>query len=487
MEYNLVKRRIFFWLLVILFLVTAPTIFFYAMGYRFNTERGIFIYSGSFTVKSTPQETEIVLNGETVPKGIVNFLNYSYHIDGLKPGEYQLEINHDNYQPWHKKSSIHSGVSTEFWNIFLARENYTKKEYEVNPINDFFISPRERDIAIVKDNPNILVEILNTEEDTTQEVLRDENYSFPKNSSDNIEWSPRGDQLLIPAINKEATEKNYLVTTVKDLETINLNEVMEVPDMKNVRWDPSDRDYILYISEDNLYKSNIKNSEEKILFSENISNYDISGNKIYFVKKPSGIIYEADVNNKSAKQITTTSFQNINFDGLKIITYDENRIAIITGDKDLLVYNKSDATYFNKLSENVLGLHFSNDGKKITYWTKNEIFVYFTKEWETQPSREENQIIQITRSFNDIADVQWFKDYEHIIYTNDKKIKIIELDHRDYRNTAELSSLNIGDSKSVYNQSKNIIYFTDSIDGTSERIDLNAINLSERDDEKIEF
>ncbi|MFC1622925.1 PEGA domain-containing protein [Patescibacteria group bacterium] len=485
MEYNQVKRRIFFWFLVVLFLATAPTIFFYAMGYRFNTERGIFIYSGSFTIKSNPQETEILIDKETVPKGIVNFLNYSYHIDGLKPGEYQLELKHPNYQTWHKKASIHSGISTEFWNIFLARENYTRKEYLVSPVAKFFISPREENIAIVKDNEHLEIEVLNTKEELTIEIIQDENYYFSRDLNYNIEWSPKGDRLLIPVLTRENHEKNYLIAALKGSEAINLNEFLEAPEMKNVRWDPSEKNHIFYISENKLFKANIENPlEEKILFSENVSNYDISGNEIYFIKNTNGIIYESDVNGRSTKQISTTSLQDINFTELKIIAYDKDRIAIITGDKDLYIYNKNENVFYNKLSNNVLGVHFSNDGKKLVYWTKNEILVYFAREWETQPQREENQIIQITRSFSAIDNVQWFKDYEHIIYTNDGKIRIIELDRRDYRNMANLAELNIQDSKSVYNHSKNIIYFTDS---TNENIDLNAINLSEEDDEELEF
>lgn len=488
MEYNQAKRKIFFWSLVAAFLITAPTIFFYAMGYRFSVDRGIFIYSGSFTIKSNPQETEISINGKTVPKGIVNFLNYSYHIDGLRPGEYQLEIKHPNYQTWHKKSSIHSGISTEFWNIFLARESYTKKEYEVSAVSDFFISPKEENIAIAKNGENLVVEILNTKEESTREIVNNENYRFSHDLNYNIEWSPRGDRLLIPVFKKETEEKNYLVVNIKDPEIFNLNETFEISEIKNVRWDPSERDYIFYLSDNKLYRVNISDpSQEKILFSDNVSNYDISGNDVFFVKNTNGIIYESSTKGGEPTQITTTSLQDVNFEELKIIVYDKDRIAIITGNKNLYIYNKNDDICLDKLSNNVLGVHFSNDGKKLAYWTKNELLVYFIREWETQPQREEGQVIQITRSFSDISNVQWFRDYEHLIYTNDNKIRIIELDHRDYRNMASLTDLNIADAKAVYNQAKNIIYFTDNPEGDTSNASLNAINLSERDDEELEF
>ncbi|HFC77045.1 MAG TPA: carboxypeptidase regulatory-like domain-containing protein, partial [Candidatus Moranbacteria bacterium] len=112
-------KRIFFWILVISFLATAPAIVFYTMGYRFSMERGIFVYSGSITLKPTPREVNVFIDDKQVSKGVINFLNYSYHIDGLTPGAHSLRVEAPGYYEWFKKVHIHSGLSSEFWNIFL--------------------------------------------------------------------------------------------------------------------------------------------------------------------------------------------------------------------------------------------------------------------------------------------------------------------------------------------------------------------------------
>ncbi|MDH4330589.1 MAG: hypothetical protein OEV93_03500 [Candidatus Moranbacteria bacterium] len=488
MENNLLARKIFFWFLVLLFLITAPIISFYALGYRFSFEKGIFVYSGSFTIKSTPQESEIHVNGSMVPKGVINFLNYSYHIDGIKPGTYFLEVKKDKYQTWHKESPIHSGLSTEFWNVFLAREDYTKKQYETNLINDFFISPKENNIATVHNDTGMTVRVLDLKTEDTQNVFVATDYLFPIAEKINIEWSPRGELLIIPAINNETGERNYFIAGLENEEIVDLQIHTKEKEIKDVRWDPSDKNFIIYIANDNLYRINIRNNEEKNLITENVGGYDISNNRIYYINKTNGIISETGTKNTDSEtQITSTSLENINFENTKIIVYDKDRIGIITGDKDLYVLNNGKSLFFNKISNNVSGLHFSNDGKKMTYWTENEIFVYFTTKWETQPVREENQIIHITRSFNKINNVQWLRDYEHIIYSAGNTVKLIEIDHRDYRNLFDILELNNPQPKIVYNPSKSILYFTDSENENFVDFNLGAINLLERDDEELKF
>jgi hypothetical protein len=48
------KRRIFFWILAVLFILTTTYVIFYARGYRFDFSKGIFVHSGTITIKSNP-------------------------------------------------------------------------------------------------------------------------------------------------------------------------------------------------------------------------------------------------------------------------------------------------------------------------------------------------------------------------------------------------------------------------------------------------
>jgi hypothetical protein len=139
-------RRIFFWTFTILFFITAPTVTVYALGYRFNFERGIFIYTGSITLKANPSVVDIVIDGKK-GEGNIDRINNSYHIGGLKPGEHFIQISAPGYNTWSKKAIVSSGLSTEFWNVLLTRTGYEETPYPVANAQKAFPAPKSTLLA----------------------------------------------------------------------------------------------------------------------------------------------------------------------------------------------------------------------------------------------------------------------------------------------------------------------------------------------------
>ena len=86
-----ISKRIFFWILVAFFFATTPLIILYSLGYRFNTQRGVFVFTGSLSIKSNPQNVEVYIDQQLKNKSL-NRLNNSYHIGGIKPGEHLVEV-----------------------------------------------------------------------------------------------------------------------------------------------------------------------------------------------------------------------------------------------------------------------------------------------------------------------------------------------------------------------------------------------------------
>lgn len=120
------KRSLFFWTLVLVFIIVAPTLVLYSTGYRFDWKKGIFVHSGTITFKSNPQNIRTTLNGVNKESNRINRINRSFNLTGLLPGNYDLEISAPEFNSWSKKVYVHSGLATEFWNIILTRKNYKK-------------------------------------------------------------------------------------------------------------------------------------------------------------------------------------------------------------------------------------------------------------------------------------------------------------------------------------------------------------------------
>ncbi|OGI17332.1 MAG: hypothetical protein A2Z52_00300 [Candidatus Moranbacteria bacterium RBG_19FT_COMBO_42_6] len=480
------KRTIFFWTLVILFLITAPTVVLRARGYRFDLNRGVFVHSGSISIKSNPQNVDVDLNGELIRSKTLSRINNSYNISGLIPKEYGITISAPDFQTWNKKIEVHSGLSTEIWNSILVRKNYEKTPYDSSGIDKFFISPKDKFVVFdQKIESRLGIKILNLKDNAIENSFELPEWDLADDSrEENIEWSPEEDYLSVPVQRKVATlmpknkldapreekiEYAYFILNPINDEYFNLNEFLGQSNIRNVRWDPREKNFLFFLNNHDLYRASISDKNYLSLIASSVTAYELSESNIYWTQSPTQLVYKSNLDGTSDKAQMTFSFPKASLEETsKLIVYDENRIAFINYAGELFVYNDGDNDdYFRKLADSVEGIQFSNDGKKLLYWSKNEISVYFLRNWDVQPIRSENEIQNITRYSEELKNVQWFKDYEHIIFSVGPNIKIIELDSRDHRNLMDLPTLENSSPLVIYNNSLENLFFVDKMSDTA--------------------
>lgn len=456
-----ITKRIFFWILVMFFFTTTPSIILYSLGYRFNTQRGVFVFTGSLSIKSNPQNVDIYIDQQLKNKSL-NRLNNTYHVGGIKPGEHLIEVKASGFSTWSKKITISSGTSTEFWNVVLKRDSYEKTAYPAEGIDKFFFDPGKKLIAYTKNNAEgISVDVLDLDEETSDNVFNSGDYRFTDDKKENIEWSPQSEKIIIPVV--KDGERNYFIVDIEKKEVLNLKELAGAENIQKVRWDRENKDFIYYISDNDIYYLNTQNAGEKKIIADGVVSYDLSSGFVYYFQVPSGIVYRINYNGTSdPEQITTNSPENMDDMSYQITVYDQNRISLLNKSGELYIFNhggKKD--YFKNLSSQVEEIQFSDDGKKMIYYNRFEICVYYTKDWDVQPWRSEDEQKEIIRFSEDIENVQWTRDFEHIAFSVGDKIKIAEIDNRSQNNTMDLVSLNTDESRIVSDLGENKIYFTD--------------------------
>lgn len=213
-------------------------------------------------------------------------------------------------------------------------------------------------------------------------------------------------------------------------------------------------------------RANISDASSMVKIADDVSAYDLSGSNIYYVQGSNNLVFRTSTDGQQEKEQITSEFPEEGKNISKIIIYDETRIGLISKDKNFYVYNKGEHnSYFRKIGENVEGMYFSDDGKKLLFWTDYEISVYFLRDWQVQPIRSENDLTNITRYSEPIKNVQWFKDYEHVIFSTGRWTKIIELDPRDHRNCMDLINTTLETPFIRYSNYFEKLYFTDTKDG----------------------
>ena len=454
-------KLIFFWTLVLMFFATSAVLIFYSFGYTFSLQKKMFIHAGTITIKTNPQDVNVELNNVNVSKK-TNRINNSFNISGVYPGEYLLKISAPGFKSWSKKISVHSGISTEFWNVLLTRDEYEQTSYDPSGIKNFFISPTKNLIATVfEGNEGLEIKILNSKDNTNESSFVFPEFTFTDNKDENIEWSPQSQKIIIPT--KKGVEKNYIVADIDTNEIINLNNLINIKQISSVRWDPENKNILYLMSEKNLYKIDITDAQQYKIIAQQIASYDISQKYVYFMQFPSGIIFQTDRDGtQKPVQITTSSLPEIDpSDSYKLVVYDEQRLTVKSTNGKFFVFNKSElGTFFKEISNDTVGSQFSNDGKKLLFWSNREVSIFFTRDWQTQPKREENEIFSIIRFSEAIKNIHWSDDYEHVIFSAGNKIKIAEIDQRGNKNIFDITSLKTTDSKIVDNFSERKLYFT---------------------------
>ncbi|MDD5083741.1 MAG: carboxypeptidase-like regulatory domain-containing protein [Candidatus Moranbacteria bacterium] len=473
-------RRLIFILFVCSFFSTASFITFYTLGYRYNTERGIFIYTGSITVQSNPAIVNISVDNEP-SKANINQLNGSYHLAGLQPGEHFIEVSADGYTTWSKKFIVNSGISTEFWNVMLTKTAYAETTYPTEPINKVFPSPTSTLLAYVSTTDGgFSVNTFDTEANETVSIFDTQDYAFDRDDKENIEWSIDSDYVSIPVTKND--QKNYFIVNNDTKEVINLHDIAQIEDIHGVRWDSSRNKFVLALSGKTLYEVNIDSPEDKKVLAENVQSYDISGNDIYiFEPAPSHIVYKTSINNLETRiPVTTLPEFYADDDRYSIIAYDQNRLILInyfTG--KLFGYNKNDASIRTfSVDADAKGAQFSDDGKKVLYWTDREMFVYFNRDWETQPVRLADTSITLGRFSQGINNIHWAKDYEHATFSVGNSVKLIELDNRGEKSIMDVITLPYPPLQILSNFDQNMLFYT-LTEGSLQNQGLRSINFPE--------
>lgn len=457
------------------FLFTASVVLMYVFGYRFNFDRGIFIYSGSITIKPTPQTVTIKVDGEEIPANKAGILNQSYLISGLLPGKHDVEVNAPGYLPWTKEVIVRSGYSTEFWNVFLVQENVGKDILmESDYTQQVYPAPKSPTLLVMAKQKPEGAELILADTETgkqKQETLASfPGYSLlPESEKENIEWSANEKYLLAPLV-KDGIRYSALINVDKHTSSF-VSDFTQHDNLSLARWNPHAQNRFFYLSGHTLYQTDFTDKPGSSLYSfPDVQTYDLSGTSVYFLSSQNGIIYRApmagDADTKP-EQMTTTALPVNKDHRYTLIMYDKDRFTVqdVTSG-ELWLYNRyqDDIFYDRILTAGAEGSQFSDDGKKLLYFTKNEAFIYYLRDWEVQPTRVRDSRQQILRLATDISFPRWSYDYEHVLFINDQTLKIIELDNREKQYLQNIVKFNAPLLQFLPRPAENKLYFIEDVD-----------------------
>jgi hypothetical protein len=571
---NITQRRLYMLSFVTTFFLTAPILVFLAKGYSFDRIGGVFVHNGAITIKSNPKKVDLYLDDKKISNKMLNIINNYYVINGVRFGNHVIEARKDGYTTWKKKIDVHSGVSTEFWNILLfPTTNKTLTTHSPQDVKQFYLSPRQDDELVLykEQDGKKIISIFTTNDGLENVIYSTTAYvKLIPDKNENVEWSSNHKKLLIPALtisnlddkisSRDTSEqKDYIAINLKNseqqavslldiLSTINLSTLKVVNDKiididktikellpedtlsstttsiptsitptkssipkkplnttaerkttaeqdvseKNTpieiyqaRWMFDSENLLLLTKNHQLFFINMENPTQSSLLANNVNGFDLAGDHVYYSDLTDNLIWDIKPGKADYKQPISIIHLNETTDSfIKVFAYDELRIALITSSKNLYTLNRvkpKDEAIFKLIESNVLGVQFSDDGKKLLYWTDKDFWVYMLRKWDKQPKRDKDEKIFITNFSSGVKNIQWMEAYENILFTNNNLVKSAELDNRDQINSSNVLKINSAPKENnfIYNKETSILYFLDNQPNT-QNLQLNSIKILEK-------
>lgn len=470
-------RRLFFWTLVVSYFCVTTLVLLYVFGYNRDFAAKIFVHTGSISVKANPANVTVLIDGNKPQSRLVNIINGAYHIRNLRARKYTLTVTADGFKPWYKEAIVHSGVATEFWNVMLVRNTYARTSYALDQVDTFFPAPKENLFAATRQVNNLqTVRIFDTDADAVTHTFLFSDTRFTSNPHENIEWSTDSRALLIPLEKTTDMTKEYAVAFAESNTTYLLSHVLPHTNIRAVRWDPKEKNTIYYIADDTLYRASLATIAQSATLTPavvvaDVMAYDFTDDGIYILTNAHTLLYDRDVRGTNAQELTTFDLPATARD-VRLDAYDNTRIIVLNDtDHELFVYNRGTRNiYKKKLASNIVGAHFSDDGKKLLYYSPFEIFVYYTRDWDAQPLPKEDTTQPIIRYSQILGDVHFAKDYAHVIYTVGQELKITELDNRAGATTETILTIDTPNTKVIDRHKQNRLYFIDRDGDTPRRL-----------------
>lgn len=440
---KLLYRRILYLSFIAGFFIITPVVIMYAAGYRYNFKKGEIQKVGILYLDSQPSKADIFINNKYKAKTPRRFST-------MMPDIYKVRVEKAGYYTWEKELEIKSNLTTFAKNIVLF-----KQALPINIINgeiNIFASSFDQEkiiYSIIKDNIEEL-RLLNLNNNSDFLIRQSSRETY--NQLELISWSPNNRKALL--VEKIGDFNKYLIL---DIDTLKIKELFDITRLNfdQLKWDNLDDNYLYGLRKSVLNKIDLVNNSTNSLLSENIKDFEVKGENIYYISK---------IGNESFLNLNAIKDQKI-IDTKKIKLPSPSEYTLQPSTKNYLVLlDKKNNDLFIISSETFNKQDINNDiiiqdtAKKVI-WSKDEKTILCYNDFEIWTFNFETKKKNlITRYGSVINQVKWYPEGKYIIYQANDEIRVIEEIESEIKEDLQLVSLNKITDFAINSQGKNIYF-----------------------------
>lgn len=443
---NLKIRRVLYITFILVFLILAPLVIFYAIGYRYDLKTKTLEKIGLLILETKPLKSNVYINGKLYTT------KTPLQGQSLRPGIYNIKITKPGYYSWEKNLEIKSELTTFVQDVVLFKKTPPVKIID-GDFTDFTLSPDQKNIITLWQNSNNAELWYYNLNNTNQEKLLVRT-SLTDSELQIKEWSNNGKNLLIN--NYSTSNNNYFVIKLKSNfwqettpEIIYLKNLIKDP-ITNAKWDNFEDD-ILYITTDNaLWRLDLNSTTNKEVAKTEAEDFIVYNKILYFDKK---LFCLAEIEKNPLFSQTITE-QNCYY---RLAT-DSNYqlIPSISGLITVRNLNNNELTLINLNTKSKI---FQAAAKQVKWNFNNNKMLYYDdfavgtfSPAHDNPYRNE----MIGRYSQEIKNIIWYPVSNHLIVMLNNEIKLMELDMRDKRNVIDFKGFSNLKNMFIDQEGKNL-------------------------------
>lgn len=411
-------RKLLAYSLIGFFLVSAPLVMLYTMGFRYNRNKNKIEKTGILRVESRPSNADLSLDGrDTARKTPTSFFR-------LLPEDYRIRIWKEGFLPWEKTLSVRS-EDTTFAEVITLFQDVLPRLMIEGEIDEIRFSPDRSRIAMLVDGSDWTeLRIFTFADDSVSLLAR---HVAGRYDDIGLSWSPDSAYLLFTGSDDDIpVALTYAMRQVS--EPKDLAATLRSP-LLSARWADSGR-RILIMTRDGTFIRNLtdEDAQDELLspFARDVLVSE--GNMVVLRKTTEGTVLERAPLDDPIAGIGVATFQT----GTYVLQSVRDSHVVVDDEskRESYMVDMNSGSVVSLGSVSALQWESDTDPGRLLLCNDFEITVL-----------DANTGLKtlITRFGTRIDACQWSPERDYIITATGGRIQAIEIDDRDERNVFTLT------------------------------------------------
>lgn len=411
------------------FVIIAPLVILYAVGYRPRISSPIPRPVGVILADALPSGAVISIDGQqygSLPRAIPN----------IEPGFVNVTVEKSGYEPWQKLLEVKPTQATDIRSIQLTPSSL-ESEVLLQDVQMFSVSPNGPITAIVNAKNELRVQ------DALGAPLAPL-HMLPRQPM-SLAWSPDSTHILV-----SFPQNTYQIFRIQD-KRIEKLPIKNFSITHEALWSGVEQGVIYGMNASRAIISYNVLTDTATVLAKDVNIYTSFGRSLYF-QTIQNELKELQLRNLEERTIWEDTEKRIK----KISISQDGIMAILFADTSLALKKQNeDPIVISPFAEDA---HWSPDGQLLlVHTTPMELHVYNVDN-ERLFAIPQDELHLVTRLSRRITRPQWFSDSLHVLYQTSDGIFFSEIDTRDHAIVRNIDSDIISQFIAIGEDSESILY-----------------------------